>query len=68
MKSLGTQELETDRLILRQFKMSDVEELFYKGKYKEDKVYPLYIQKITCCFKIKENKTKNSPKTLLSCS
>lgn len=31
MKSLGTQELETDRLILRQFKMSDVEELFYKG-------------------------------------
>ena len=28
----------------------------YKGKYKNDKVYPLYIQKITCCFKLKENK------------
>ena len=28
----------------------------YKGKYEKDKVYPLYIQKITCCFKLKENK------------
>lgn len=27
----------------------------YEGKYKEDKLYPLYIQKITCSFKIKEN-------------
>ena len=27
----------------------------YKGKYIEDKMYPLYIQKITCCFKVKEN-------------
>ena len=28
----------------------------YVGQYKEDKLYPLYIQKITCAFKIKENK------------
>ena len=27
---------------------------FYEGKYIEDKVYPLYIQRITCSFKIKE--------------
>ena len=27
---------------------------FYEGKYTEDKVYPLYIQRITCSFKIKE--------------
>lgn len=26
------------------------------GKYKEDKVYPLYIQMITCSFKLKKNK------------
>ena len=29
---------------------------FYEGKYEEDKVYPLYIQMITCSFKIKKNK------------
>lgn len=29
---------------------------YFKGKYKEDKVYPLYIQKIRCSFEIKENK------------
>ena len=26
------------------------------GKYKEDKIYPLYIQMITCSFEVKENK------------
>ena len=30
------------------------EPFFYEGKYKEDKVYPLYIQRITCSFKIKK--------------
>ena len=29
---------------------------YYKGKYQEDKVYPLYIQKISCSFEIKKNK------------
>ena len=29
---------------------------FYVGEYKEDKVYPLYIQRLTCSFKIKERK------------
>ena len=29
---------------------------YYKGKYEEDKVYPLYIQKISCSFEIKKNK------------
>ena len=32
------------------------EPFFYEGKYVEDKVYPLYIQRFTCCFKIKEGK------------
>jgi hypothetical protein len=32
------------------------EPIFYKGKYIEDKVYPLYIQMITCSFEIRENK------------
>lgn len=32
------------------------EPFFYEGKYIEDKVYPLYIQRITCSFKIKEGK------------
>ena len=31
MKDLGTKTLETERLILRRFKMDDVEELFYHG-------------------------------------
>ena len=29
---------------------------FYEGKYIEDKVYPLYIQKISCSFELKKNK------------
>lgn len=32
------------------------EPFFYNGEYVEDKVYPLYIQRITCSFKIKEGK------------
>lgn len=30
------------------------EPFFYEGEYQEDKVYPLYIQRLTCSFKIKE--------------
>lgn len=30
--------------------------VFFEGKYKEDKVMPLYIQMITCSFEIKKNK------------
>ena len=30
--------------------------IFYSGQYEEDKEYPLYIQKITCAFKVKKNK------------
>ncbi len=32
------------------------EPFFYEGKYVDDKVYPLYIQRITCCFKIKKGR------------
>lgn len=32
------------------------EPVFYEGKYKDDNVYDLYIQMITCSFKIKKNK------------
>ena len=32
------------------------EPLLFQGKYEDDKVYPLYIQMISCCFEIKENK------------
>ena len=32
------------------------EPFFYEGKYEEDKIYPLYIQMITCSFKLKKNK------------
>lgn len=32
------------------------EPIFFNGKYKEDKVYPLYIQMITCSFELKKNK------------
>lgn len=30
--------------------------VFFEGKYQDDKVYDLYIQKITCSFELKENK------------
>ena len=32
------------------------EPIFFNGEYKEDKVYDLYIQMITCSFELKENK------------
>lgn len=32
------------------------EPILYTGKYEEDKVYPLYIQRLTCSFHIKEGK------------
>lgn len=32
------------------------EPFFYTGEYVDDKVYPLYIQRLTCSFKIKEGK------------
>lgn len=32
------------------------EPILYQGKYEEDKVYPLYIQMLTCCFELKEGK------------
>lgn len=32
------------------------EPFFYEGEYIEDKVYPLYIQRLTCSFKIKEGR------------
>ena len=32
------------------------EPIFFEGKYEDDKIYPLYIQMITCSFEIKENK------------
>ena len=32
------------------------EPFFYQGKYKDDIIYPLYIQRITCSFKLKEGK------------
>lgn len=30
--------------------------IYYEGKYKEDKLYPLYIQRISCSFKLKKGK------------
>lgn len=30
------------------------EPIFFNGKYEDDRVYPLYIQMLTCCFEIKE--------------
>lgn len=32
------------------------EPVFFEGQYEEDKIYPLYIQMITCSFEIKKNK------------
>lgn len=32
------------------------EPFFYIGEYKEDKVYPLFIQRLTCSFRIKQGK------------
>ena len=30
--------------------------VYFEGEYKEDKVYPLYIQMISCCFELKPGK------------
>lgn len=40
--------------------------IYYEGKYEESRMYPLYIQRISCIFKLKENKIptiqiKNNP-------
>ena len=32
------------------------EPFYYEGEYKEDKVYPLFIQRLTCSFKLKPGK------------
>ena len=32
------------------------EPIFFQDEYKQDKVYSLYIQMITCSFKLKKNK------------
>lgn len=32
------------------------EPFFFEGEYEEDRIYPLYIQRITCSFKLKEGK------------
>lgn len=43
--------------------------IFFNGKYEEDKLYPLYIQTISCIFELKPNKIptlqiKNNPSFL----
>lgn len=42
--------------VMRYEKMPYGEPIFYEGKYKKDNVYDLYIQMISCSFKIKKNK------------
>ena len=42
--------------VMRFEKMPFGEPIFFKGQYKEDKVYDLYVQMLTCSFHIKENK------------
>lgn len=37
-------------------KMPFGEPIFFEGKYEEDKLYPLYIQTLTCNFELKKNK------------
>ena len=32
------------------------EPFYFEGKYEEDKVYPLYIQRLTCSFRVKKGK------------
>ena len=32
------------------------EPIFFEGEYKEDKVYPLYLQCLSCCFELKDGK------------
>ena len=42
--------------VMREALLPFGEPFFYEGKYIEDKVYPLYIQRIVCSFKIKKGK------------
>lgn len=42
------------------------EPLFFEGEYKQDKIYPLFIQMLTCSFEVKKNhiptiQLKNNP-------
>lgn len=30
--------------------------IYFEGKYETDRLYPLYVQTLTCCFKLKKNK------------
>lgn len=32
------------------------EPLYFEGQYETDRLYPLYVQKLTCAFKLKKNK------------
>ena len=42
--------------VMRYERLPYGEPIFFEGKYKDDNVYDLYIQMITCSFKIKKNK------------
>ena len=46
----------TANMFMYEKKLPFGEPLFFNGKYEDDKVYNLYIQMITCSFKIKKNK------------
>lgn len=41
--------------VMKQFSLPFGEPIKFKGKYKKDNLYSLYIQKISCQFKLKEN-------------
>lgn len=42
--------------VLHNDKLPFGEPIFFEGEYKPDKLYPLYIQTLTCIFEIKKNK------------
>ena len=42
--------------VMRNEKQPFGEPVFFEGKYKEDKVYDLYVQMLSCSFKLKKNK------------
>lgn len=42
--------------VMKQMPMPIGEPIFFEGKYEEDALYDLYVQMITCQFKIKKNK------------
>lgn len=41
--------------VMRNCELPYGEPIFFEGEYKYDKLYPLYIQMIRCCFKLKNN-------------